>query len=87
MAKKIADTGTSSPVKKTDIVREAVAAGNMKKALSIAKDFRLGISKEQRSLMAGAYECMVHPAFYTSIGTDLSQAIQEGISVVTALYQ
>ena len=60
MAKKIADTGTSSPVKKTDIVREAVAAGNMKKALSIAKDFRLGISKEQRSLMARAYECMVH---------------------------
>ena len=75
------------PIKKTDLVREAVAAGNMKKALSIAKDFRLGISKEQRSLMARAYECMVHPAFYTSIGIDLSQAIQEGISVVTALYQ
>lgn len=75
------------PVKKTDIVREAVAAGDMKKALSIAKDFRLGISKEQRSLMARAYECMVHPAFYTSIGIDLYQAIQEGISVVTALYQ
>lgn len=75
------------PVKKTNIVREAVAAGNMKKALSIAKDFRLGISKEQRSVMARAYECMVHPGFYLSIGTDIPKAIQEGISVVTALYQ
>ena len=77
----------AEPIKKTDIVRGLVSDGDMKKALSIAKDFRLGISKEQRSLMARAYECMVHPAFYTSIGIDLSQAIQEGISVVTALYQ
>ena len=77
----------AEPIKKTDIVRGLVSDGDMKKALSIAKDFRLCISKEQRSLMARAYECMVHPAFYTSIGIDLSQAIQEGISVVTALYQ
>ena len=75
------------PEKKSDAVRRLVAAGEYKAALRIAKDFRLGISKEQRSLMARAYECMVHPAFYTSIGIDLSQAIQEGISVVTALYQ
>ncbi len=74
-------------VKKTDVVREAVAAGDMKKALSIAKDFRLGITKEQRSTMARAYECMVHPNFYTSIGIDLTTAIQDGITVVTDLYQ
>lgn len=73
--------------RKSDMVRRLVAAGEYKKALSIAKDFRLGISKEQRSLMARAYECLVHPSFYTSIGIDLSQAIQEGISVVTELYQ
>lgn len=73
-------------IKKTDIVREAIANGDMKKALSIAKGFRLGISKEQQSIMARAYECMVHPDFYTSIGIDLSKAIQEGVSVVTAMY-
>ncbi len=84
--KKSCVSNNDCPVRKTDIVREAVAAGDMKKALSIAKDFRLGISKEQRSMMARAYECMVHPGFYTSIGTDLSQAIQEGISILTALY-
>ena len=73
-------------IKKTDIVREAVASGDMKKALSIAKGFRLGISKEQQSVIARAYECLVHPDFYLSIGTDLSKAIQEGILVVTAMY-
>lgn len=73
--------------RKSDMVRRLVADGQYKKALSIAKDFRLGITKEQRSLMARAYECLVHPGFYTSIGIDLSQAIQEGISVINALYQ
>ncbi len=72
--------------KKTDIVRAEVANGNWKKALSIAKGFRLGISREQQSVMTRAYECLVHPDFYESIGTDLSQAIQEGISVLTGLY-
>ena len=73
--------------RKSDMVRRLVAAGEYKKALCIAKDFRLGISKEQRSLMTRAYECLVHPALYTSIGIDLSQAIQDGISVVNSLYQ
>ena len=53
----------ADPVKKTDIVRGLVSDGDMKKALSIAKDFRLGITKAQRSAMTKAYECMVHPAF------------------------
>ena len=32
-------------VKKTDIVRAAVSAGNFKEALRIAKDFRINITK------------------------------------------
>ena len=36
--------------------------------------------------MTKAYECMVHPAFYISIGTDIPTAIQEGITVLTELY-
>lgn len=32
--------------KKTDIVREAIKAGDMKKALRIAKDFRINVTKE-----------------------------------------
>lgn len=72
--------------RKSDIVRRFVAQGDYRKALSIAKGFRLGITPEQRSTMTRAYECMVHPDFYISLGTNLPQAIDEGVSVLTKLY-
>lgn len=73
-------------IRKTDIVRAAVAAGDWKKALRIAKDFRIGITAEQRSGMCRAYECMVHPEFYRQIGTDIPGAIQIGKETVSQLY-
>ena len=48
-------------IKKSDIVRDAVREQDWKKALQIAKDFRIGVTQEQRSKMARAYECIVHP--------------------------
>ena len=39
-------------VKQSDIVREAVKAGEWKKALRIAKDFRINVTKAQRDAMA-----------------------------------
>ena len=42
--------------RKSDIVREAVAAGNFKEALRIAKGFRINITAEQRDTMCRAYE-------------------------------
>ena len=74
------------PGKKSRMVREAVARQDFKKALSIAKDFHIGISSEQRRKMALAYECMVHPDFYRSIGRDIEQAKAEGIKEVVKLY-
>ena len=72
--------------KKTDLVKAAVAAGDWKKALRMAKGFRIKVTAEQRDAMSRAYECMVHPDFYRQIGTDIQGAIARGISVVTALY-
>lgn len=74
------------PGKKSRMVREAVARKDYKKALQIAKDFRIGITGEQRKKMALAYECMVHPEFYQSIGRDIEQAKAEGIREVVKLY-
>ena len=74
-------------VRKSDIVRDAVKAGEWKKALQIAKDFRINISQEQRSTMARAYECIVHPEFYQQIGTDIAGAIAKGKEVVSGLYR
>ena len=49
--------------RKSEAVRRLVAAGDFKAALRIAKDFRLGISKEDSDNMRRGYECLVYPAF------------------------
>lgn len=69
-------------IKKSDIVREAVRKQDWKKALQIAKDFRIGVTQEQRSMMARAYECIVHPDFYQQIGIDILEAIEQGKAIV-----
>ena len=69
-------------IKKSEIVREAVQAQDWKKALRIAKDFRIGVTQEQRSKMARAYECIVHPDFYRQIGVDIPEAIEQGKAIV-----
>jgi len=72
-------------MKKTDQVRIAIANGDMKTALRIAKDFRIDVTKEQRTVMCRAYECIVHPDFYRQIGTDIPKAIAEGESVLVSI--
>ncbi len=72
--------------KKSDKVRNLVAAGEYKAALAITKGFRLGITRDQHDSMARAYECMVYPDFYRSIGIDTEEAIRKGIQVVCSLY-
>ena len=71
-------------IKKSDIVREAVREQDWKKALQIAKDFHIGVTQEQRSKMARAYECIVHPDFYQQIGVDIPEAIKQGKAIVKA---
>lgn len=69
-------------IKKSDIVREAVRKQDWKKALQIAKDFRIGVTQDQRSKMTRAYECIVHPDFYRQIGVDIPEAIEQGKVIV-----
>lgn len=67
---------------KSELVRNYIKNQQWKEALREAKDFRLGVSKEQRSTMARAYECIVHPSFYISIGKNISECIEAGKSVL-----
>jgi hypothetical protein len=67
---------------KAQDVRNLIGQGEYKKALSGAKDFRIGVTREQRSVMRRAYECMVHPEFYRQIGKNLDECIQAGIAVL-----
>jgi hypothetical protein len=73
-------------IKKSDVVRELVSQGNYKKALSITKGFRLGITREQNDKMVRAYECMIDDRFYRSIGVNIGQAIQDGVDVWVGMY-
>lgn len=72
--------------RKSDAVRRLVSSGATKEALRIAKDFKLGITKEQSNAMTLAYECMVHGRFYSQLGYDLSRKIEEGVEVLKGLY-
>lgn len=72
--------------KKTDMVREAVKAEEWKKALRIAKGFRINVTEQQRRDMTLAYECMIHPEFYRQLGKDIAGAVAKGIEVVSCLY-
>lgn len=71
---------------KSEMVREAIKKGELKKALRIAKGFKINVTKEQRDIMSRAYECIVHPEFYKQVGIDIPKAIEKGKEVVTLLY-
>lgn len=70
---------------KTEIVKQYILENKIKEALWMAKDFRIGITKEQRSTMARAYECIVHPDFYRSIGKNLDECIKAGRKVLSEI--
>lgn len=73
------------PKRKTDQVKEFVSQGDFTKALRIAKTFRINVTQRQRDAMTRAYECIVSPRFYKSIGTDIEKAIADGIAVLTQI--
>lgn len=72
--------------RKSDKVRRLVESKDYKSALCIAKDFKLGITKEESKAMTLAYECMVHERFYKSLGYNLEEKIKSGIEVLTRIY-
>lgn len=74
------------PEKKSDIVRRLVACGEFKRALRIAKEFRIGIAKEDSDAMKRGYECMINPRFYAQIGYDPNKEIALGIETITRIY-
>lgn len=73
-------------MKKTEQVRNLVSQGRYKEALRIVKGFRLGITKDQIEAMTRAYECMVHPDFYRSIGKNTDECINGGVAVLCQIF-
>jgi hypothetical protein len=79
----------SEPIKKIDIVRAHISAGQYKKALAIVKTFRPlrgGASKQELDAMTLAYECMIYPEMYRQLGRDIEQTINNGVACLIAKY-
>lgn len=56
--------------------------GKVKSALNMAKNFKLGVTDEERTKMALGYECFVHEQTYVQMGYDVEEARMEAISVL-----
>ena len=77
---------SAEPEKKSDKVRRLTANGEYRKALQIAKEFRLGTTKEDRDAMRLGYECMLYPEFFRQVGKDTRDAVRDGVAVLVRLY-
>ena len=71
---------------KTEDVKEFVKNKDYKRALRIAKEFRMGISPEDKKRMRKAYECIVNRRFYVQICKDVDAVISDGVETVCRLY-
>lgn len=80
---------SAAPVTKTDQVRQALGREDLALALRLAKDFRLGLSPEERAAIKRAHECQ-DPAkarFYQQIGQDPAENVRRGIEVLKTLVE
>lgn len=72
---------------KTQRAVSLLKAGDVKEALKIFKTFRLGLSNEEKRTIVIACECLCgNGDFYSSIGIDCRQAVNEAVAVVSAKY-
>lgn len=53
---------------KTGQVRKLLEAGEKQKALQLAKTWKLGMTKEERSVLVRGAECITNPDFYRQLG-------------------
>lgn len=72
-------------VKKTDVVRSHVAAGQWVDALRIAHTFRMLKADDKRDLKR-AHEALHNPAFYAQLGKSPSDLVMTGVGVLRRLY-
>lgn len=68
---------------KLDAIRAAITTEDYKKAFSIARGFFFGLTNdERRSIEIAADACNGQGNFYTSIGVDVAQMINDAKNVI-----
>ena len=70
-------------MKKTELARKLFEAGDFLGALRICRNFRLGLTSDERRTMQIAFESLTgNDAFYSSIGIDTKQIIDNSRIIV-----
>ena len=57
-------------ITKTFLVIQKLGEGDIKGAVAIAKDFKIGFTKEENSIITRAHEMQWSPGFYRALGFD-----------------
>lgn len=73
-------------VSKSDQVRELVRSSDFVAALRIAKSFRLGLTAEQRAILARAHEARLWGDTMRQMGRDPEAAFRQGVDLLSQLY-
>ncbi|KAB2328948.1 hypothetical protein F7731_23635 [Cytobacillus depressus] len=68
-------------IKKTVMAVGAYDNGNVKDALKIAKNFTIGLTRDEHKQIVRGYECMVHADFYKQIGKNPEKEIAAAVTV------
>lgn len=73
------NTNKANGMSKTKQAASLLANGDLKGCLKLLKGFKIGITKEEQKQLGVAYECIVHPAFYSFRGQEwISNNIKSG---------
>lgn len=67
---------------KVEMVKQYINNDEIRKALALAKTFKIGLTREERGILARGYECMTHRQFYVQLGMDPEKEIEKAIKVL-----
>lgn len=59
---------------------------DFKGALKVFSTFKAGISKKDSAILKRGYECYVNPDFYTQLGKDPQNLINEALTLAYTLF-
>ena len=68
-------------ITKTEKVRRLFEKGDIKGTLRECKSFRIGLTRQDRDMLARGYECLLYPDFYRSLGFQPSEEVEKAVSI------
>ncbi|USK72666.1 hypothetical protein [Peribacillus asahii] len=68
-------------ITKTDLAVAAFCKNDIKQALKIAKDFKMGLTRVDHKQIVAGYECMIHGDFYKQLNKNPEEETKKAVEV------